>query len=119
MLCKGFALCSFLFSFWVKGKKLKFNSEKWEDYFLTLSERRLEKYVILIYFISAFISSLISYFMLDFANFYYSIEISLLLFMGGIIITSLKWHKKGRDYLIKRYREIPETILEKRKSENL
>ena len=69
MLCKGFALCSFLFSFWVKGKKLKFNSEKWEDYFLTLSERRLEKYVILIYFISAFISSLISYFMLDFANF--------------------------------------------------
>ena len=41
--------------------------------------------------------------------------------LGGFLllfwIKACKWHTKERDYLLRRYREIPDTILERQKQE--
>ena len=36
LLCKGFSLVFFLLLFWIKGKKLGSNSERWDNFFLQL-----------------------------------------------------------------------------------
>ena len=41
-----------------------------------------------------------------------------MIFIGGLAITAYKWHAKGKDYLLKRYQEIPKTILERKEKEH-
>ena len=38
--------------------------------------------------------------------------------MVGALITEYRWFTKKRDYVLKRYQEIPQTILERRNGEN-
>lgn len=49
LLCKGFSLGGFLLLFWIKGRQLRFNSDEWDSFFISLPERKLQKYVICIY----------------------------------------------------------------------
>lgn len=117
LLCKGIALGIFLVLFWMKGKRLKFNSERWEDFFLQMSSQMVQRYAIAIYLIAASVSSAISYFICVKTGYKHSLEISLLLFAAGLMITGYKWHTKTKDYLLKRYQELLKTILEKREKE--
>ena len=64
------------------------------------------------------VSSVISYFILELAGYRHSLGISVLIFIGGLAITAYQWHKKGREYLLKRYQEIPKTILERKEREH-
>ncbi len=111
LFCKGFSLGIFLLLFWIKGRKLKFCSDEWDNFFLQMSTQSVQRYVIVIYTVSAVISSAISYIIFDWVGYEHSFGLALLLFIGGLIITAYKWNKKGKDYLLKRYQEIPQTIL--------
>ena len=143
LLCKGFSLGGFLLLFWIKGRQLRFNSDEWDSFFISLPERKLQKYVICIYLVAAMFclsavlmwvgtkfvynldketvaamfSSFISYFILELTGYRNSIGIAILIFAVGVLITACKWHTKERDYLLRRYREIPDTILERQKQE--
>lgn len=113
LFCKGFSLGIFLLLFWIKGRKLKFCSDEWDNFFLQMSPQSVQRYVIVIY-----ISSAISYIIFDWVGYEHSFGLALLLFLGGLIITAYKWNKKGKDYLLKRYQEIPQTILARKDKEN-
>lgn len=117
LLCKGIALAVFLLSFWIKGRKLKFNSDRWDDFFLQLEPKTVMRYAKGIYAVAAVISSVVSYYVLEFMDYRYSLEIALILFAGGVLLTACKWHIKGKAYLLKRYQEIPETILERKNNQ--
>ena len=56
LLCKGFSLGGFLLLFWLKGRQLRFNSDEWDSFFISLPERKLQKYVICIYLVAAMFS---------------------------------------------------------------
>ena len=118
LLCKGAALGIFLLVFYIKGRQLKFNSEKWDAFFLDLSEKKVKNFAIGIYFAAAAVSSIISYVVLNLLNYRYSFAIALIIFISGVIITGCKWRIKGKEYLLKRFREIPQTILDKRQGNN-
>lgn len=117
LLCKGISIGIFLILFWVKGKKLQFNSDKWDDFFLQMPAKTVQRYAVTIYLMAAVSSTVISYFILEWVECQYSLGIAALLLVGGLVITAYRWHTKGKNYLLKRYQEIPETILERRKRE--
>ena len=118
LLCKGLVIGIFLLAFWIKGRQLRFNSDEWDNFFLSLPTAKIQQYAIGIYLAAAMISSVISYFILELTGYRHSLVIAVLIFMGGLVITVYKWHAKGKDYLLKRYQEIPKTILEKREKEH-
>lgn len=115
LLCKGLALGIVLLLFWIKGRQLRFNSDEWGNFFVTLPERTLQRYAVFIYLIAELTSSLVSYFILELAGYRYSIAIALLIFVVSILITTYKWHTKGKAYLLRRYQKIPDTILDQQK----
>lgn len=106
LLCKGFTVGILLFLFWIAGKILRFNSDEWDHFFVSLPAKKAQRYFSWIYVTAAIISSVICYGILRLANCSYSLIITVGLFMGGIIMTSYKWHTKKDDFL-KRYQEMP------------
>ncbi len=114
LLCKGLAIGIFLLAFWIKGRQLQFNSDEWDNFFLSLPEAKVQQYVIGIYLAATMISSIISYFILELTGYKHSLGIAALIFIGGLAITTFRWRTKGKDYLLKRYQEIPKTILERK-----
>lgn len=109
LLCKGLALGIVLLLFWLKGRQLRFNSDEWDNFFISLPKRKLQKYAICIYLIAAILSSLISYFILKLVGYRNSLGIALLIFAVGVLMTAYKWHTKEKVYLLKRYQEMEET----------
>lgn len=109
LLCKGLALGIVLLLFWLKGRQLRFNSDEWDNFFISLPKRKLQKYAIFIYLIAAILSSLISYFILKLVGYRNSLGIALLIFAAGVLMTAYKWHTKEKVYLLKRYQEMEET----------
>ena len=43
LLCKRFSLGIFLLLFWIKGKKLKFCSDEWDNFFLQMSPQSVQR----------------------------------------------------------------------------
>lgn len=117
LLCKGLVLGIILLLFWIKGRQLRFNSDEWDIFFLSLPPEKIQQGAIGIYLAAAAVSSVISYFVLELAGSRHSLGIAAVLFTGGLAISAYKWHTRGKDYLLKRYQEIPKTILEKREKE--
>lgn len=118
LLCKGLALGIVLLLFWIKGRRLQFCSDEWDNFFLSLPASKVQKYAIEIYLAAAVVSSMISYFILELTGYRHSLGITILLFAGGLAVTSYKWRTKEKDYLLKRYQEIPQIIMERREREN-
>lgn len=110
LLCKGFTLGIVLLLFFIKGKQLRYNSDKWDYYFISLSVQTVQRYTVMIYLIAALTSSAISYFILKSVSYQYSLEITILIFISGLLMTTYKY-AKGKDELIKRYQEISKKIL--------
>lgn len=118
LLCLGSGLGLFFLLLLLKGKRFGVNTEKWDDFFLTLPPQKVEQYAIGIYLAAALLSSGISYCVLKWAGFQHSLLIAGALFVVGALITEYRWFTKKRDYVLKRYQEIPQTILERRNGEN-
>lgn len=117
LLTKGISLGIFLLLFFVKGKQLKFNSDRWDDFFLDLSPQKVQKYAVAIYLSAACISSAVSYFVFVQTGYRHSFGLSALFFAGGLMISGYRWKTKGKDYLLKRYQEIPSLILARHEKE--
>lgn len=118
LLCKGLVLGIVLLLFWIKGRRLRFCSDEWDNFFLSLPASKVQKYAIEIYLTATVVSSILSYFILELTGYSHSLGITILLFAGGLAVTSYKWRTKEKDYLLKRYQEIPKIILERREREN-
>ena len=118
LLCLWSGLGLFFLLLLLKGKRFGVNTEKWDDFFLTLPPQKVEQYAIGIYLAAALLSSGISYCVLKWAGFQHSLLIAGALFVVGALITEYRWFTKKRDYVLKRYQEIPQTILERRNGEN-
>lgn len=115
---KGIALGLFLLLFYVKGRQLKFNSEEWDNYFLELSQKTVIRIALSIAGMSITASALISYVILDRAGFNDPLLIATVFFCCSALWFWHKWKgEKGKAYLLKRFAEIPQTILEKRERE--
>ena len=115
LLCLGLGLGLVFLLVWLKGKKFGFNSDRWDNFFLTLPPQKVERYAIGIYLTAALLSSGISYCVLKWASFQHSLLIAGALFVVGALITEYRWFTKKRDYVLKRYQDIPQTILKRRK----
>ncbi|MFR4988087.1 GNAT family N-acetyltransferase [Anaerotruncus colihominis] len=118
LLCLWIGLGLIFLLFWLKGKQLGFNSDRWDDFFITLPSQKVERYTIGIYLTAALLSSGISYLLLEWAGFRHSLLIAGALFAVGGLITEYRWFTKKRDYVLKKYQEIPQAILERRNGEN-
>lgn len=114
LLCKILALGLFLLVFYMKGRRLRFHSEQWEEYFLTVTDQKLDCFVITTYIVSAILSSGVSFLFLRWLEIPHAALIALLLLVAGGIVSGYLYVKKKRAYIRTRYREIPETILQRR-----
>lgn len=116
LLCKGIALGILLLLFWVKGRKLRFDSDEWDSFFLSLTAAKVQKYGIAIYLTAAMISSVIAYLILKLTAYRHNLEIAVLIFFSGLVITACKY-AKGKDRLLEKYRELLGKISEEREKE--
>lgn len=115
---KGIALGLVLLLFWIKGKQLKFNSEQWDNYFLELSQQKIIRIALSISGIAITAAALLSYLILDWAELSHSFIIAAVIFFCSVFWFWHKWKgEKGKAYLLRRFAEIPQTILEKRDRE--
>ena len=115
---KGIALGLILLLFWIKGKQLGFNSEKWENYFLELSQKKVLRLTLGVSGIGIVGATLLSYMILNKTGFDYALMIAVIMLCCSVLWFWHKWKgEKGRDYVLKRFAEIPQTILEKRERE--
>ena len=114
LLCKGLALAILLLAFWCKGKQLRSHGGSWDTFFLALSAEQAQAYAVRIYLAAAVLSSALSYPLLLLAGIPHPLGIALLFLLGGIAVTAYRWQTKGKAYLLRRYQEIPQSILEHR-----
>ena len=117
LLCKGVALGLVLLTFVFKGRQLDYDTEKWNDYFLSLEEKKVEKYAVGVYLSAAMLSSITAYGVLQKLKYRHSFPLAAAMFLAGLAVIWYRWKTKGREYLIRKYREIPETILAERRKE--
>lgn len=118
LLCKLLALGIVLLVLFVKGKQLDFNSEQWDEYFLTMTDRKLDYFVITNYTISAILSGLASFVFLHWMKVPGAAVIAVILFAVGGAISGYRYFTKQRAYIRKRYKEIPQTILRRREEKS-
>ena len=109
LFCKGAALGLVLLTFVFKGRQLDYDTEKWNDYFLSLA--------VGVYLSAAMLSSIAAYGVLQKLKYRHSFPLAAAMFLAGLAVTWYRWKTKGREYLIRKYREIPETILAERRKE--
>lgn len=114
LLCKLLVLGIFLLVFFVKGKQLHFNSEQWDEYFLTMTNRKLDRFVITNYTISTILSSFVSFLFLRWVKVPHAAMIALMLLFVGGVISGYRYFTSKRAYIQKRYTEIPQTILQRK-----
>ena len=112
---KGIALGLVLLLFWLKGRQLGFQPEEWEKYFLGLSQKKVLRIALGISGVSISAASFLSYIFLQKTGFHHAFIIAGLMFAGSIFWFWHRWKgEKGKAYLLKRFSEIPQTILENR-----
>lgn len=92
---KGFMLAFILLSFWLKGKSIKKSAVEWNNYFLTLSESFLSKYIIILYCISTALSSYISYILFDVFGFNNPVFKTIILTVICVVFSGIRYRKKG------------------------
>lgn len=88
---KGVALGLALLLFWIKGKQLGFNSEKWENYFLELSQRKVIRTALSISGISIVVATFLSYIILDKTGFDYAFITAAIMLCCSILWFGKKW----------------------------
>ena len=100
---KGIAFGAISYFVLDKGRQLKFNSEKWENYFLKLSQKKVVRIALSISGLALIISAWISYLILHNTGFDYAYFITIVLFCGSAAVSGVKWRgKKGKEYLLKK-----------------
>lgn len=109
LLTKCFSLAIILLAFAVKGNILKKNQKSFDDYLMTVTEKFARKCIFVVYTISTVLSSIVAYFTLDAFNFEYSLLITIVLTLVCMLITLIKYNKKGKDEILKTIYKIHHT----------
>ena len=108
ILTKVISLLEVLISCAIKGKKLNYNTDKWNEYFTNMSDNFAIKYFALIYIIASIISCVICYFIIQLFNIDYEEIIVLSIFIVTLVFTMVKFKIKGNDYITTKNKEIKE-----------
>lgn len=109
LLCKLIWLGGVLLLFWFKGKLIKFDSNKWDDFLSTLTPNKAKICAVIIYLFSNLLTSALSYLIFDISGFTYGLPIAVIMFIGGALIFAYRWNK-NREAIYDKYAEMQKQI---------
>lgn len=119
LLSKGVALGMILLLFWIKGKQLGFDSEKWDEYALNLPERKAERILLGVCCAAIAVSTLVSYLLLRAMKLKYAVVLAALLLVCSIGAFVHRWRGEGgKRLLAEKYAAIRRAILGEREQQN-
>ncbi len=101
LLTKVFSLVIMLLLFTIKGQQLRKNQKSFDDYLMSVTEKLARKCIFVVYAISTLLSSIAAYFTLNAFNFEYSLLFTIVLTLVCMLITIIKYNKKGKDEILK------------------
>ena len=96
IISKGLMVVLILLSFWVKGKSIKMSPDRWSNYFLTLNEQFVNRYVAVIYGISAVLSAYIAYILFKVFGFHRPVFNAVILAVICAVLFGIRYREKGK-----------------------
>ena len=119
ILDKGLILGLVLLSAWLKGKSIKNSSVEWDKYFLSMKESFLNRYFIVLYFISTVLSSCIAYVLFTVFGFQNPLLKTILLAIVCIVLTAKRYKTKGKQAIKESLNKAQKSILEEEAEKSL
>lgn len=117
LLTRGCSLAIILLSFVLKGKVLRRDKIKWNDYFLKLCENFAIKYATCIYLTATTLSSIVAYILFKMFKFQYPMFLTIILTITGLAFILCKYFIKGKNEILDAMREVHQFAME-RKNDN-
>lgn len=119
LLNKALALSMILLLFWIKGKQLGFDSEKWDEYALNLPESKAERMLLGVCGAAMAASALVSYLLLRAMKLKYAAALAALLLVCSMVKFVHRWRgERGKRLLAEKYAAIRRVILGEREQQN-
>lgn len=119
LLNKALALGMILLLFWIKGKQLGFDSEKWDEYALNLPESKAERILLGVCGAAMAASTLVSYLLLRAMKLKYAAALAALLLVCSMVTFVHRWRgERGKRLLTDKYAVLRKTILGERARRN-
>lgn len=119
LLNKALALGMILLLFWIKGKQLGFDSEKWDEYALNLPESKAERMLLGVCGAAMAASALVSYLLLRAMKLKYAAALAALLLVCSMVTFVHRWRgERGKRLLAEKYAAIRRVILGEREQQN-
>lgn len=112
ILDKGLLLGLVLLSAWLKGKSIKKSTLEWNKYFLSMKESFLNRYFIVLYFISTVLSSCIAYVLFTVFGFQNPLLKTILLAIVGIVLTAKRYKTKGKQAIKDGLDKVQKSVIE-------
>ena len=112
ILDKGLVLGLVLLSAWLKGKSIKNSSVEWDKYFLSMKESFLNRYFILLYFISTVLSSCIAYVLFTIFEFQNPLFKTILLAIVCVVLTAKRYKTKGKQAIKDGLDKVQKSVIE-------
>lgn len=119
ILDKGLILGLVLLSAWLKGKSIKNSSVEWDKYFLSMKESFLNRYFIVLYFISTVLSSCIAYVLFTIFEFQNPLFKTILLAIVCVVLTAKRYKTKGKQAIKESLNKAQKSILEEEAEKSL
>lgn len=105
------ALLNGLLSFVIKGKQLHQKANKWNEYFLSLDNTFIDKYIKTIYIIATLLSSLLMFFLFKLFKFQYPISLTFIITIICGLISWYRYQKNGKSDIISKLYEVKQSII--------
>lgn len=119
LLSKGAALGMVLLLFWIKGKQLGFDSEKWDEYALNLPESKAKRMLLGVCGAAIMVSTLASYLLLRAMKLKYAVVLAAFLLVCSIGTFVYRWRgERGKRLWAEKYASIRRTIWGERERQN-
>ena len=112
ILDKGLVLGLVLLSAWLKGKSIKNSTVEWDKYFLSMKESFLNRYFILLYFISTVLSSCIAYVLFTIFEFQNPLFKTILLAIVCVVLTAKRYKMKGKQAIKDGLDKVQKSVIE-------
>lgn len=115
ILDKGLMLAFILLSAWFKGKSIKNSTLAWDEYFLSMKEKFLNRYFIVLYSISTVLSSCIAYVLFSVFEFQNPLLKTILLAIVCIVLSIKRYKAKGKQAIRDGLDKVQKSVLEEAK----
>ena len=104
VLCKIIALAIVLLFSALKNIKFKKDSARWDQWFRTMSARKLTGYVYIWYLTAVTVTSAITYYSLNAFQFKSAFAITVLFFLVRFAVSAVRFHK-NRDSVLEKLKQ--------------